>query len=119
MALRSHCKPKINSSVPTTNCSAAMGMAVSAGPSTAQMAARTTSAAPTPTREERHPRVTPAASTMVSASTISTAEARKLARTRNTPLIAFLPALDAAAPFSEEPVEVARGIQVPDVGIEL
>ena len=45
-------------------------------------AASTTAAALTPTRVERQPRTTPTASTIVSASTASTALARKVARKR-------------------------------------
>src|ERR1700722_20041302 len=51
-----------------------------AGPSTATKAHSTATAAATPIRVERHSRVTPAASTMVRASTPSTPLARKAAR---------------------------------------
>src|SRR5207302_636606 len=53
----------------------------------------TASAAATPSSVERQPRVTPAASTIVSASTNSTAEARKLATNTNGPLIRLDPSL--------------------------
>jgi hypothetical protein len=48
------------------------------------IAASTRVAAPTPTIVERQPRTTPTASTIVSASTASTALARKVARKRKT-----------------------------------
>src|SRR2546421_5346665 len=86
IALRSHCSPKTSSSAPTTRRRAEIGTSVSAGPSAAVAAARTAVAAPTPSRDERQPRVIPAASTIVSASTISTALARKAERTRKTAL---------------------------------
>src|SRR2546421_74732 len=86
IALRSHCSPKTSSSAPTTRRRAEIGTSVSAGPSAAVAAARTPVAAPTPRRDERQPRVIPAASTIVSASTISTALARKAERTRKTAL---------------------------------
>src|SRR4051812_13360283 len=54
------------------------------GPSAATRIASESSAAPTPIRVERHPRVTPTASTIVRASTISTALARKADRKRKT-----------------------------------
>ena len=52
------------------------GSSPSAGPSAATSAASTSTAAPTPISVERQPRTTPTASTIVSASTISTALAR-------------------------------------------
>ena len=61
-----------------------MGITVRAGPSAATTAARARPAAPAPIRVERQPRVTPTASTIVSASTISTAQARNAARNRKT-----------------------------------
>ena len=64
-----------------------MGMTVSAGPSAATMTASASTAAPTPVSDERQPRATPDASTMVSASTISTALARNADRTRKTPAV--------------------------------
>ena len=51
------------------------------------MAARATTAAPVPAREERQPRARPAARTIVSASTISTALARNAERMRKTALM--------------------------------
>src|SRR6266404_1163212 len=53
-----------------------IGISVSAGPSAATIAASTTVAAPSPVSDERQSRVMPAASTIVSASTNSTALAR-------------------------------------------
>ena len=47
-------------------------------PKTVTRRARVTAAAATPTRAERHWRVTPTASTIVTASTNSTADAKKL-----------------------------------------
>src|SRR6266508_3036405 len=47
-------------------------------------------AAPAPIRVERQPRVTPVASTTVSASTASTAEARKAVRTRIISLVCIM-----------------------------
>ena len=64
-----------------------IGISDSAGPSTATMTARAASAAATPHPAERQPRVTPTASTIVSASTISTAEARKAAATTSSSCI--------------------------------
>src|SRR5213593_218486 len=61
-----------------------MGSAVSAGPSAATIAASTSRAAATPVQAERQPRVIPAASTIVSASTPSTALAKKTATNRRT-----------------------------------
>jgi hypothetical protein len=54
------------------------------GPSAPTRAAKASSAAATPISVERQPRVTPTASTIVSASTISTALARKAVRNRKT-----------------------------------
>jgi hypothetical protein len=48
------------------------------------IAPSTSVAAPAPISVERHPRVTPTASTIVSASTISTPLARKALRNRKT-----------------------------------
>src|SRR5581483_879819 len=87
IALRSHCSPNVSRRPPTTSRNASIGMTVSAGPSAATIAASTTTAAPTPVSEERQPRATPEASTMVSASTPSTALARNAERTRKTPAV--------------------------------
>src|SRR4029079_13889059 len=70
------------SSVPISTWSDSIGIEVSAGPMTAVTAARKTPAAPTPYRVERVPRVLRRASTIVSASTASTAQARNVARIR-------------------------------------
>src|SRR5204862_423260 len=72
-ALRIHCMPKTSSSAPITIRSASSGTNVtSAGPSAATTTASAKKPAPTPIRAERQPRVMPTASTIVSASTIST-----------------------------------------------
>src|SRR5262249_8501584 len=68
------------------------------GPSAPITAARTSAAAPTPISVERQPRVTPTARTIVSASTISTALARKAARKRKAVVIAA-PAARPAQPL--------------------
>jgi hypothetical protein len=59
-----------------------IGITLRAGPSAATIAPSTTAAAPTPNIVERQPRTVPTASTIVSASTASTALARKVARKR-------------------------------------
>src|SRR3954470_13371615 len=79
IALRSHCRPKISSSAPTTRRSASIGMALTAGPSAATAAVRASSPVALPARAVRQPRASPAASTIVTASTPSTAVARKTA----------------------------------------
>src|SRR5262249_40880826 len=63
--------------VPTTIRSASIGRSETAGPSAATMRTRTPNAAAAPDNAARQPRVTPTASTTVSASTASTADARK------------------------------------------
>src|SRR5205085_10394036 len=63
------------------------GNTVRAGPSAATVTASAASAAADPTSAERQSRVIPMATTMVSASTISTPLARKEAATRNTALM--------------------------------
>src|SRR6266571_1529995 len=78
MALRSHWSPNTSSNEPTSNRKTSIGMRVSAGPSAATAAANEMMATATPMRVDRHSRVTPTASTMVSASTISTALARPI-----------------------------------------
>ena len=84
MALRSHCSPKMASSAPTTSRSAVSGSSVMVGPSTATTAASTSSAAAIPWKVDRHSRVRPEASTMVSASVASTAQATKTVSTRGS-----------------------------------
>src|SRR5215831_11116536 len=84
MALRSHCRPKTASRAPTTRRSPVSGTRVRAGPTAATMAARTTSAAAIPWNVDRHSRVRPAARTIVSASTASTAQATKTVRKRTS-----------------------------------
>src|SRR3954464_9541202 len=86
IALRSHCRPKTSRKAPTTSRSVSSGITVSAGPSTATTTASRTTAAATPVRLDRQPRAIPAARTIVRASTISTALARKAERTRKTAL---------------------------------
>src|SRR5207237_10475549 len=56
-----------------------MGRLASAGPRPTTMTVSAPNAAPTPQPADRQPRVTPTASTIVSASTISTEEARNAA----------------------------------------
>ena len=75
-ALRSHCRPKISSRPPTARRSTSIGSDVSAGPSAATITASASAAAATPPSAEDQLRVVPTASTMVSASTASTAQAR-------------------------------------------
>src|SRR5579871_692514 len=100
IAFRSHWSPNTRSRAPTASRSAFRGIAVSAGPSAAVIAASATVAAPTPARDERHPRASAEARTIVSASTISTALARKAERTRKA-----LPVLMRPSP------SVARAIR--------
>src|SRR5947199_245309 len=76
-------------------------MTVSAGPSAATMTASASTAAAIPMSEDRHPRAMPDASTMVSASTISTALARNADRTRKTPAVIVGTVADVA---SDSPV---------------
>ena len=78
--MRSHCRPKINSSPPTTTRSTSIGSEVMAGPSTATIAASASIAAPAPLIAEDQLRVLPTASTIVSASTASTVQARNTDR---------------------------------------
>jgi hypothetical protein len=87
IAFRSHCIPKASRSAPTTSRSDSIGTTRSAGPSAATRAASTIVAAATPISGERQPRTTPTPSTIVSASTISTALARKAPRIRRTVLV--------------------------------
>src|SRR5437588_5689509 len=82
IAFRSHCSPNASRRPPTTSRKASIGIRVRAGPSAATTAASASAAAATPVSAERQPRVTPTASTIVSASTISTAQARNAARNR-------------------------------------
>src|SRR5712691_2485692 len=93
MALRSHCSPKTASSAPTTSRSAVSGSSVIVGPSAATMAASTSSATAMPWKVDRHSRVRPAASTMVSASIASTAQATKTVRMRGSAVTGLLPGL--------------------------
>jgi hypothetical protein len=87
MALRSHCSPNASNSAPTTRRSVPIGIEPSAGPSAATRTASTIVAAPTPIRVERQPRTTPTPSTIVYASTISTALARKAPVTIRTVVV--------------------------------
>jgi len=64
-----------------------IGMRMRAGPSAAVIPTNAAVAAATPISAERQPRVTPTARMRVSASTISTAEARNTAVRRTTPLM--------------------------------
>jgi hypothetical protein len=65
--------------MPTMSWSVVIGMRPSAGPKIATNSARKIALAPAPSSDERQPRVVPTASTMVSASTHSTSEARNAA----------------------------------------
>src|SRR6266545_1803791 len=88
IALRSHCRPNASNSAPTTRRSVPIGIEPSAGPSAATRIPRTIPAAPAPISVERHPRTTPTPSTIVNASTISTALARNApATTRIVPVL--------------------------------
>ena len=60
------------------------GMWAIVGPKSATSAARSANAAPTPSRAERQPFVVPTATTMVRASTISTALAKNTVANRAT-----------------------------------
>ena len=91
MALRSHCSPKMASRAPITSRSAVSGSSVMVGPSTAMMAARTMRAAAMPWKVERHSRVRPAASPIVSASMASTAQATKTVSTRGSAAVTGSP----------------------------
>src|SRR5450631_3331476 len=83
MALRNHCSPKTSNRPPMTSRRLDSGTSrTSGGPITTTSAPSVASATTTPSRAERQPRVRPTASTMVSASTISTALGRKTAITR-------------------------------------
>ena len=93
MALRSHCSPKMASSAPTTNRSAVSGSSVIVGPSAATIAASTSRAAAMPWNVDRHSRVRPAASTMVSASIASTAQATNTVRMSGSAVTGLLPGL--------------------------
>src|SRR5215469_16438623 len=78
-ALRIHCSPKTRSSAPTTTRRAVIGIASTAGPRIATTTASTASADTVPVPADRQSRAVPAASTMVTASTASTAQARNTA----------------------------------------
>src|SRR6202000_147059 len=75
-ALRSHCRPNTSSSPPTTTRRTPIGIEPTAGPSAAPTTESATPPAPTPYTPERQLRVVPTASTIVSASTASTVQAR-------------------------------------------
>src|SRR6201996_8446045 len=90
MALRSHWMPKMASSAPTNRRSTLSGIKVSAGPTAATTTASTTRASAMPWKVERHSRVRPAASTMVSASIASTAQATQTVRMRGSAVIRLL-----------------------------
>ena len=66
----------MSSTVPTNTRNESIGMSVRADPRTPTMSTSAASAAATPHAAERQPRVMPTAKTIVSASTISTADAR-------------------------------------------
>jgi hypothetical protein len=73
IALCSHWRPKISNSPPTPTLKTSIGSAVSAGPRAATIAESTTVATLTPVIVEDQLRVVPTASTIVNASTASTA----------------------------------------------
>ena len=119
IALRSHCRPKISSRPPTTRCRTSIGSAVSAGPD------RGDDRRPAPAARrrrrasaERQLRVVPTASTIVSASTASTAQARKTetASPASAPLTAPLCAVHARSLTAQEPQQRAPGLQDIEVG---
>ena len=76
-----------------TTWSASRGMrSISVGPRTATTLARTSNPVSAPSKADRQPRVNPTAQMIVTASTISTAEARNEVSTRSEVLMAsFLP----------------------------
>src|ERR1700752_1344710 len=86
-ALRSHCKPKISRSPPTTKRKTLRGKTVIAGPNAAMINARSPSAAAVPISAERQCLGVPIARTTVVASTASTAHARKSVRKRADPFM--------------------------------
>ncbi len=85
------------------------GALTTRGPRTATMAASTTSAAAAPSNADRHPRVTPAAITIVTASTVSTALAAKTASAMA--MVALLMAPESAPSCSLE-----AGLQQVELG---
>ena len=90
IAFRSHCRPKTSRKAPTTSRRASSGITVNAGPEGGDDRRQGDDRGSDPASEERQPRARPAASTIVSASTISTALARNAERTRKTALIESL-----------------------------
>src|SRR5947209_4239888 len=81
------------SRAPTTSRSAVSGSSVIVGPSAATITASTARAAAMPWNVDLHSRVRPAASTMVSASIASTAQATKTVRMRGSAVTGLLPGL--------------------------
>src|SRR6266581_1741878 len=77
IAFLSHLIPKSSSSTPTASCRYWIGVRAISGPKARTSSARKASPARVPASADRHPRTVPTASTMVSASTASTSEARK------------------------------------------
>src|SRR5579863_524441 len=69
IAFRSQRRPNRIKSAPTAYCRSAIGTRPSNGPSSATMAASAARAAPAPPSAGRQPRISPTASTIVSAST--------------------------------------------------
>src|SRR6516225_10865124 len=85
IALRSHERPRTSRSAPTTTRNASMGTyRINGTPTTTTRTPSTSAAATAPQIAERQPRLTPAATTRVNASTISTRLAPKTARTRTS-----------------------------------
>src|SRR5205807_692635 len=116
MALRSHCSPKMASRAPTTSRSAVSGSSVIVGPSAATITASTARAAAMPWNVDLHSRVRPAASTMVSASIASTAQATKTVRMRGSAVTGLLPGL--VLEYGGDGKDCERGRGLPPAGQE-
>ncbi len=77
MALRSQVSPKTNSNPPTATRKTEIDKCEIAGPKIAMMATRVTNPVMTPRSADFQSRAVPTARTMVTASTASTAQAKK------------------------------------------
>src|ERR1700678_3439834 len=95
-ALRNHCSPKINRMPPITVRSTGSGMCVSSGPTAATRAAKSTNAPSAPAIPRRQPAVAPTATTIVRASTTSTAQAKKTPTISTTSSVWTMPWLRAS-----------------------
>jgi len=93
MALRSHCSPKMASSAPTTSRSAVSGSSVNRRAERRHDGGQHDQGHGHPWKVDRHSRVRPAASTMVSASIASTTQATKTVRMRGSAVTGLLPGL--------------------------